>query len=263
MAYAVIVDGVTFPACTGVRTVVVAAHLSATTHIRVLFTLVHVILTLTSGPAAATDTASGRVTIQTTPITHTGQPTLGAVAETGARRARALIGVELEAAVTGAGEAAVRVFTRLSAQTVFTLVVVHARLVVCRVKVVTRVAEAQRDQGVGGGILHSPAALTATAVCTNGLDLTGLNTAHSVDESVAVFTQTLVAPFSVVADLLTVVRLLGALVDVSTGAEIAGEPEASGAGTLVAACCVVASRLTVVQLLVLTLVNVQTKIHLT
>ena len=140
---------------------------------------------------------------------------------------------------------------------------VHARLVVCRIKVVARVAEAQRDQAVGGGILHSPAALTATAVCTNGLAFTGLNTVHSVDESVAVFTQTLVAPFSVVADLLTVVRHLGALIDVSAGAEIAGEPEASGAGTLVAACCVVASRLTVVQLLVLTLVNVQTKIHLT
>ena len=95
-------------------------------------------------------------------------------------------------------------------------------------------AEAQRDQGVGGGILYSPAALTATAVCTNVLAFTGLNTVPRVDESVAVFTQTLVALFSVVADLLTVVRPLGALVDISTGAEIAGEPEASGAGTL---CC--------------------------
>ena len=222
MAYAVIVDGITFPTCTGVRTVVVAAHLSATTYIRVLFTLVHVILALTSGPAAATDTASGRVTVLTTPIAHTGQPTLGAVAQTGTRRARALIGVELEAAVTGAGETALRVVTRLSAQTVFTLVVVHARLVVCRVKVVTRVAEAQRDEGAGGGILYSPAALTATAVCTNGLAFMGLNTVPRVDESVAVFTQTLVAPFSVVADLLTVVRLLGALVDVKAGDEIAG-----------------------------------------
>ena len=83
-------------------------------------------------------------------------------------------------------------------------------------------AEAQRDQGVGGGILHSPAALTATAVCTNGLAFMGLNTVPRVDESVAVFTQTLVAPFSVVADLLTVVRLLGTLVDVKAGDEIAG-----------------------------------------
>ena len=222
MANTVIVDGITFPACAGVRTVVVAAHLSATTYIRVLFTLVHVILALTSGPAAATDTASDWVTVLTTPIAHTGQPTLGAVAQTGARRARALIGVELEAAVTGAGETALCVVTRLSAQTVFTLVVVHARLVVCRVKVVTRVAEAQRDQGFGEGILHSPAALTATAVCTNGLAFMGLNTVPRVDESVAVFTQTLVAPFSVVADLLTVVRLLGTLVDVKAGDEIAG-----------------------------------------
>ena len=133
MANTVIVDGITFPACAGVRTVVVAAHLSATTYNRVLFTLIHVILALTSGPAAATDTASDWVTVLTTPIAHTGQPTLGAVAQTGARRARALIGVELEAAVTGAGETALCVVTRLSAQTVFTLVVVHARLVVCRV----------------------------------------------------------------------------------------------------------------------------------
>ena len=70
--------------------------------------------------------------------------------------------------------------------------------------------------------MYSPAALTATAVCTNGLAFMGLNTVPRVDESVAVFTQTLVAPFSVVADLLTVVRLLGTLVDVKAGDEIAG-----------------------------------------
>ena len=79
MANTVIVDGITFPACTGVRTVVVAAHLSATTHIRVLFTFVHVILTLTSSPAAATDTASDRVTVQTMPTACAGQETFGAV----------------------------------------------------------------------------------------------------------------------------------------------------------------------------------------
>ena len=111
--------------------------------------------------------------------------------------------------------------------------------------------------------MYSPAALTATAVCTNGLAFMGLNTVPRVDESVAVFTETLVAPFSVVADLLTVVRLLGTLVDVKAGDEIAGEPEAVGAGTLVAACCVAAVGLTVVQVLVFTLVNVQTHSRLT
>lgn len=73
----------------------------------------------------------------------------------------------------------------------------------------------------------------------------------------------MVAPFSVVADLLTVVRPLGALIDVSAGAEIAGEPEASGARTLVAACCVAAIGLAVIQVLVLTLVDVQTHSRLT
>ena len=104
--------------------------------------------------------------------------------------------------------------------------------------------------------MHSPTALTTTAVRASVLAVLSLNAVTRVVESVSFCTQALVTPLGVIADLLTVVRLLRALVDVSTGAEITGEPVASGAGALVAACCVVASRLTVVQTPVLTLVNV-------
>ena len=80
MAHAVNVDDVTFTAGTGVRSVVVAADLPSATHIRVLRTLVDIILTVTSGPAALTDTAGDRVTVQTTPIARAAQQTLRAVA---------------------------------------------------------------------------------------------------------------------------------------------------------------------------------------
>ena len=140
---------------------------------------------------------------------------------------------------------------------------VKARIVVCRVKVVAGEAETLRDRGVGGGIWHSSTALTTTAVRASVLAVLSLNAVTRVVESVSFCTQALVTPLGVIADLLTVVRLLRALVDVSTGAEITGEPVASGAGALVAACCVVASRLTVVQTPVLTLVNVQALVSLT
>ena len=130
---------------TRVGAVVVDAQLPLATHIRVLRTLVHVILTLTSGPAALTDTAGDGVTGPHVTVTRAGTATLGAVAQTGTRAARALVAAHHVTHVARAGKAALRVEARLAAHTFLAFVTVYARAVVAGVQLVAAVAEALCD----------------------------------------------------------------------------------------------------------------------
>ena len=223
----------------------VAAHLPLSACARVLLTLVYILLTLASGPACLTDAASDGLAARGTAVTRAGQLTPGAVSQTGARGAGALIRVEPKAAVTGAVEASLCVVTRLRAQTVLTLVVVPARLVVCGVQVVPGMTKTLGDQAAGiRGVLRSAAVLTTTAGLTDATSVLRLNTGPlRVVQGVPFFTEAPVAPCSIAADLLTAGRLLRALVDVRTGPEVVGELVASGAGALVAACRVDAGHL--------------------
>ena len=153
---------------TRVGTVGVDAQLTLAAHIRVLLTLVHVILTFTSGPGAMTDTAGDGVTGLHVTVTRAGAATLRAVAQTGTRAARALVAAHHVTRVARADEAALRVEARLAAHTFLALVTVHARAVVAGVQLVAAVAEALWD-GVARGVCDGDTAVvTARGVAQVG-----------------------------------------------------------------------------------------------
>ena len=159
---------------TRIRAVGVDAQLPLATHIRVLRTLVHVILTLTSGPAALTDTAGDGVTGPHVTVTRAGTATLGAVAQTGTRAARALVTAHHVTHVARADEAALRVEARLAAHAFLAFVTVHARAVVAEVQLVAAVAEALWD-GVGRKVCDGgTAVVTARGVAQGGRGVFGL-----------------------------------------------------------------------------------------
>ena len=140
---------ITLRTVTRVGAVGVDAQLPPPAHIRILCTLVNVMLTLTSGPAVLTDTAGDGVTGLHVTVTRAGAATLGAVAQTGTRAARALVTAHHVTHVARAGEAALRVEARLAAHTFLAFVTVYARAVVAGVQLVAAVAEALWD-----GVAH-------------------------------------------------------------------------------------------------------------
>ena len=159
---------------TRIRAVGVDAQLPLPAHIRILCTLVNVMLTLTSGPAVLTDTAGDGVTGLHVTVTRASAATLGAVAQTGTRAARALVTAHHVTHVARADEAALRVEARLAAHAFLAFVTVHARAVVAEVQLVAAVAEALWD-GVGRKVCDGgTAVVTARGVAQGGRGVFGL-----------------------------------------------------------------------------------------
>lgn len=97
-----------------------------------------------------------------------GLATSGAVAETGARTARALVSAHQVTGVARAHEAALRVDARLAARAFLTLVPVHARAVVAGVQLVAAVAEAFCDRVSRVGVVGDAAAVVAGCIAAHG-----------------------------------------------------------------------------------------------